>query len=161
MKKLFSVLLCAIMLFCMIGMVPGVNASIAYLDPGGQLRNTGCQEARGKTSGGVDGYANMTCRVDFEHGANQDEGDRVIALTESDVHGGLSAYTTVVVWYVVSEGSTSAYSQGGCDEIPAEGFSLSVMAPNEYSYKGTAGHNAESENRGDWICGTTVLIEAD
>lgn len=155
MKKLTSIFLCAIMILTMMSMTVPANAATITLPDGGSHNNTGYSTVKGRSSGGVDGYINVTCSITGEDGLFKDS---VTATTEADVRTGFYAYTTVVIWYsTVFSGLQSNSATEETNGI-ASTFSVSVDSDTAYATEGTAGHGISSTNRGNWVCGTTYTF---
>lgn len=150
MKKILAILVCLLMVVSM----STFSALAVSLPDGGQYENTGSSVAEGRSSGGDDGYAYLTCTISGKNGGLFAK-DTVTAVINSDVRSGLYAYTYVVAWYSDSSGGQTASNEGSSNTIPDAGFEVTATAGNRNAYKGTAGHIVRFDTRGDWNCGTT------
>lgn len=157
MKKLTSIFLCAVMILTMMSMTVPANAATTTLPDGGSPNNTGYSTVKGRSSGGVDGYANFTCSIAVSHGGLFSN-DKVIGKTESDVRSGLVAAINVFATYSTSSGSEVASNIGQTTTISDAGFTVTATAGNDNLYLGTAGHEVTTEKRGYWICGTMIEV---
>jgi len=155
MKKLLSIL--AIIVVITLAFNNSIICANAIdLPNGGSEVNCGTTIARGRTSGGSDGYANMECSIT---GSNTIVMDAVSAKMKSDVRTASSAYIYVQVYYVDSSAGTMTHSNNDSTTlIPDDGFTCMVVSPNLYAYKGTAGYGANFATRGSWVCGTTYTF---
>lgn len=150
MKKLIAVFISLLMILSM----SALSASAVTLPNGGDINNCGYSTAEGRSSGGSDGYAYLTCTISGENAGWLGK-DTVTAVTKSDVRSGLSAYLYVVAWYSDSDGGQTADNEGTSNTISDSGFKVTATAGNRNAYKGTAGHIVQFNTRGSWVCGTT------
>lgn len=157
MKKLTSIFLCAVMIFTMMSMTIQANADTITLPDGGSPKNTGYSTVKGRSSGGVDGYANITCSITVSHGGLFSN-DKAIGKTESDVRSGLVASITVIATYSTLSGTNEASNFGQTTTLSDAGFTVTATAANDYLYLGTAGHEVDTETRGYWLCGTMIEV---
>jgi len=158
MKKILAVVLSVIILCSALYMPLVASANSITLPDGGQVVNTGCDTVYGRSSGGVDGYANFTCTISITQGG-WFSNDKAEATITSDVHSGLTATVWSRIYYATTEGVASIKEEGESDGIPEAGFSVTATAPNDYGTRGVGCYGAYSDNRGDWICGTTIELE--
>lgn len=149
MRKMTASVLCVITLMSMLT----INVSAVKLPDGGQIANTGVDVVEGRSSGGVDGYANIDCFIDYKNGVFK---DTITATTKSDVSKNLDVTNNVLAWYTTTSGGTYAKNQESAEEIPADGYVVTAQSANANGYKGTAVHNIVYDSRGTWICGTTI-----
>lgn len=133
--------------------VSQVNVFAKVLPDGGSYVNAGDDLVEGRSSGGIDGYANLVCTITYANGLFQ---DTISATTKSDVSTGLTAMIRTYAWYVASAGSQTISNEKNADTISPSGFTVSVLSGNAYGYQGTAAHNVDYDTRGSWRCGTMV-----
>lgn len=151
MRKIIALALCMIMVCSALS----VSAATIELDDGGQLRNTGVSNVYGRTSGGLGGHIDVYCLIT----GTAFEGTDMITATTMVTRGAtqtnevVDGYITLLGWY-----TDSAYESvaNGCDNVPATGFSVSLLREEGDLEKGTAGYNLTTDSCGDWVCGTTV-----
>lgn len=136
----------------MVSMSP-VNVFAITLPDGGKSMNSGVPLVEGRSSGGVDGYANLVCTITKSNGLFQ---DTITATTKSDVSTGLTAFIRTYAWYTTSDGSEILTNENTANSIGPTGFVVSAKSGNAYGYKGTAAHKVDYTTRGSWVCGTMV-----
>ena len=154
MKKTVSFMMCLVMLITIV--LLGVPVSAVQLPDGGQpLGNTGSSYVTGRTSGGVDGYANMICTVSISHGTT----DAAIVTTKSDVVSGIEVHAQGWITFAdLTETKTNTSYNYSTGTIPSSGFVVRVSADNAYSTDATGAHAAYTTTRGNWVCGTKVYV---
>lgn len=141
-----------------------VNAAGLELPDGGSSRNSGVAHVYGRSSGGEDGYINVDCKIDIIHGATgindlfNSSTDEAVATLTTDVIGNMSVYISCTVYYTTTSGSEDVNELDYTDYMTSNVFSVVAVANNDYAHKGTAGYSIGTENRGRWVCGTTIEI---
>lgn len=155
MKKVFlSAITTFLFLICIFS---NVFAETVNLPDGGSTKNSKVDTVTGRTSGGVDGYANMICTIVAYQGSGWIN-DYAIATVDSDVKTIKSAYTIMYIYYTTTSGGTSNTTEGRPSSNVTP-FSMRVTALNQYATKAVAGHSVTYETRGTWNCGTTVIFQ--
>lgn len=154
MKKVTSIIMCVVMLITMA--LLNVSVSAVELPDGGQsIGHTGSDYATGRTSGGVDGYANMICSTSISHGTI----DTAVIITKSDVVSGIDVHAQGSITFAdLTETRRNTKYDYSLGTIPPEGFVIMVNADTAYSTSALGAHSAYTTTRGNWICGTIVNV---
>lgn len=132
-------------------------ASAYTLPDGGSSTNSGYSVVEGRSSGGTDGRAYLTCTVKATDAPILSK-DSVTATIKSDVRSGLNATEVAMVWYSTTSGGETAKETKTSTTISDSGFSVTVKAGNRNAYQGTGGHTVRFNTRGNWVCGTKVMF---
>lgn len=151
-KKIFAFCMTAFLLF---SFTVNTFATTVTLPDGGSTKNTGVDKVLGRTSGGRDGYANMTCTIVAHQGVGAYMYDYAVSTVESDVPGIKSGYTEMIIYYASTSGEEKR-TNGAKPTNNTLPFSLSVNSISRYATKAVAGHSITYETRGTWACGTAI-----
>lgn len=138
MKKIICLIMCTILLSLTLCFT--ASADSITLPDGGQIANSGYQTVYGRSSGGSNGYANLTCTVTTTQGVPWGK-DSATAKTRSNVSTGLSASLSVSVWLT---DSTSGYADASANDtftsIPVDGITVTVKSTSSNALKALGGH---------------------
>ena len=118
------------------------------------MANSGYQTVYGRSSGGTNGYANLTCTVTTTNGFLLGK-DSATSKTRSNVSTGLTGTLVVSVWNssvdTYADASNKVYP---ISTIPSDGVTSTVKATSNGAFYALGGHSVSYNLYGEWVCGT-------
>ena len=164
-KKLPFLAIVLVIAICFSFMSIPVYADYIILPDGGTSTNSGFDELYGRTSGGYDGYANITCMSTCTNAIPGDESgesqfDMTTAKIWSDVPQLSTTSTSTITAIIYYNNGTSEVPRQSSANItyitPQTGKSVIVSALNAYANYGVGNYTIVYSTRGRFSAGTRV-----